>query len=200
MTETKQQRLTWNEFLDLHEQLKRLHPRHWAIEWDKLPKTIERDREGYPVYLKSSRSAIADAVQVYARGQLVGRVFQDGSWEHYCYNPDGQMVEFESSKGYSVKQFWGAVQDNHPLEKHSGVHRWIFLAECDGHALYWCANTGKYKDDEREFPRSDLWAYFGYADWWGERASEVCELAAGMPSTAMGRWLWRQHHFNPTKG
>lgn len=200
MAESKRRRPSWKAFLELHEQLRSVHPSKWNIEWASLPKTLEKDRQGAPIYLKAGRNAEPSCVLMHEEGNIVARRHRTGFWETFEYTDVGQLAVYKNSLGAAVRQYWGAVFELHPSEIHTGEHRWVRVCYQGRRVLYWCAFTGLYKDGDYVFCRDDLWEYFAFAEW-GQRdeADEVYQLAVAYPATTVGRLAWRLTQYDPGK-
>lgn len=200
MAEMKRRRRSWKAFLQLHEQLREVHPSNWKIDWATLPKTMEKDHRGDPVYFKTGRNAEPACVLVHEHGNLVARRYRSGFWEAFDYNDVGQMLAYQNSLGADIKKYWSSGFETHPAEIHTGHHRWVRVSAQGLKALYWCAFTGLYKDDDYVFSRDDLWEYFAFAEW-GERkdADEVYGRAVAFPATTVGRFAWRLTQRDPSR-
>jgi hypothetical protein len=201
VTDVKQQRLSWDEFLDWHEKLQGTHPSKWAIDWARLPKTIERDRQKMPVYLKAGRTLEAACILMYTDGRMVARRYRTDYWETFDYGLAGHVIRYRNSLDADVRRYWGLPYDEHPLEIHSGFHRWVRVHYEGTKALYWCAFTGQFKDEDHVFNHEDLWEYFGHGRWGNSlEEDEVYNKARVYPSTTVGRMAWRLTHRDPGQG
>jgi hypothetical protein len=201
MNEVGQRRMSWKDFLHLHASLKFLHPRQWEINWAKLPKTIEKDSTGMPVYLKAGRTHAAACVLVHKEEKLVARRYSTGYWETFQYGLAGQLVRYENSLGADVRQYWMMPFDIFPTEIHTGFRRWIQIHALGERTLYWCAFTGMFKDGDVEFSRDNLGYYFEDPRWTSrDDRDEVYQKAFSMPSTKLGRRLWCLTRRDPSQG
>ncbi len=193
-------RYAHKEFQLLHRELRRLHPGDWAIEWERLPHSLETDDEGQPIYLKASRSGSPHTVLMHKDGRLVASLERSGYWQTWRYGLAGQLVGYENSLGAWFKQYWCFPLDEHPAERHTGANRWVFVASQGQEALYWCALTGMFMANGVEYERENLHVYFSNTmGRWGARelADVIHQQALALPSSTLGRWWWRKTSHNP---
>lgn len=188
-----------HEFKLIHRGLRKLHPRDWKIEWERAPRTLTVDDEGFPIYLKSERSCDPHAVLVHVNGKMVAQRTREGYWETWRYGLAGQLVEYENSLGAWFKQYWSLPQDNVPMERHTGANRWVLVANRGLQAIYWCALTGQYLAEGEIYAREGLWVYFADANWGSkEEKQAIQERALSAPKSALARWIWRATHRDPS--
>lgn len=188
------------QFHQYLEYLTKWHPRLWTPDWDRIPRSIDLSPQDQPacLYTKTNRVDTPVCIQVYKEGTrdgkalLSARNWREGLWETYEYNRHDQLIEYESSKGAKIKQYWLNSHDEFPHEIHTHNHRWVRVFTANGQRLYWCAFTGKFWDTHRIFKYNGLYAALDAVAWGDfENIKLARERARTMPTGALGRWLWR---------
>ena len=190
-------RMLWKEFLKLHENLQAIHPRDWKIKWALLPKSIERDRTGDPVYFKTGRCDEPESVVMYFDHRLMARRSKDGSWEFIDRDVHGRVILYQNSYGCDVRSVWGEVGSQHPIEKVVDYTRWVLAASNEYDVIYWCPTTNQFMVNAKIMSRDYAWKYFNVNVACSAETIHLLETAEKMPSGWFARRSWMKK--NPSK-
>ncbi len=183
-------KLSRSEFLAMHNTLRSLHPSLWEIEWDRLPKTIERDERDEPVYLKTGRNDLPDRIVVFHGKRLVSSLERNGHWVVMERDNLGRIEVYNNSLGCSISQYWGNSNLLHPIERMNAGHRWVLVSHLDKLAVYWCPKTDYFHFKNKIVSRQSLRYWFSTKDWDDREFANLINTALKMPVTFIGRWLW----------
>jgi len=192
-------RLSHKDFLAVHANCRLMHPRDWEIDWATLPKTLERDGSGEPVYFKTGRTEAPQRIVTYDKGKLRACLDRSGYWEFYSRGSEGQLLRYENSYGCFVNYYWDESQPVFPVEKHEPGKRWVLVYSNPSNSLYWCVKTGEFDFNDEICDVTIIRYALQKVDQESHRATllKVLEAIESLPSTALGRWWWRRHHRVP---